>query len=113
MDVGLVNTGWAGGAYGSGERIKLKYSRAIVDAINTGKLKDAPSITDPRFGFEIITQCPDVPSDILQPQNAWSNQEDYVKQANDLVERFENNFNKNYINQANDELKSAMPKKIV
>lgn len=113
VDVWLVNTGWAGGAYGSGERIKLKYSRAIVDAINTGKLKDAPSITDPRFGFEIITQCPDVPSDILQPQNAWSNQEDYVKQANDLVERFENNFNKNYINQANDELKSAMPKKIV
>lgn len=112
VDVWLVNTGWAGGGYGKGERIKLKYSRAIVDAINTGKLKNAPSIQDPRFGFSVITECPDVPAEILQPQNAWQDKQAYVEQANALVERFENNFNKNYLNQASEELKAAAPKKV-
>lgn len=91
-DVWLVNTGWIGGAYGVGQRIKLSYSRAIVDAINQGALKTAPSVIDPRFGFAVITECPNVPADILQPQNAWADKRAYAAQANQLVKLFEQNF---------------------
>ncbi len=111
VNVWLVNTGWAGGAYGEGSRIKLKYSRAIVDAINTGELAKAPTVKDERFGFEIVTECPEVPSEILQPANAWSDKEAYNKQANALAEMFVKNFEK-FADKADDEIKSAAPKAI-
>lgn len=110
VNVWLVNTGWAGGGYGEGSRIKLKYSRAIVDAINNGLLDKAPTVTDPRFGFEVITECPEVPSDILQPENAWKDKAAFAAQANSLVERFNANFEKNYMDKANEEIKAAAPK---
>ncbi|SUO95490.1 phosphoenolpyruvate carboxykinase (ATP) [Suttonella ornithocola] len=112
VDVWLVNTGWAGGGYDEGERIKLKYSRAIVDAINKGELANAPTVKDPRFGFEIVTECPNVPSEILQPENAWSDKNAFAEHANDLVERFNQNFSKNYADKANEEIKAAAPKKV-
>lgn len=112
VDVWLVNTGWSGGGYGEGTRIKLKYSRAIVDAINHGELKNAPSKVDPRFGFAVITKCPGVPDEILDPEYTWSDKAAFSNAANDLAERFCNNFNQNYADQASKELLSVAPKKI-
>lgn len=64
----LVNTGWSGGAYGVGKRIKLANTRAIVDAIHSGKLVKSETQKDPIFGFEVITECPNVPG--RDPQSA-------------------------------------------
>lgn len=94
VNVWLVNTGWSGGAYGVGSRIKLKYSRAIIDAINSGELAKAPTKTDPRFGFEIVTECSNVPSEILDPQNIWTDKAAYHKQADALAKMFIDNFAK-------------------
>lgn len=88
VQVWLVNTGWAGGGYGVGERIKLKYSRAIVDAINQSALCDAPTVFDERFGFEVVTRCPNVPDEILQPVNAWHDKAAFEAAAEALAKRF-------------------------
>ncbi|MCG8585462.1 MAG: phosphoenolpyruvate carboxykinase (ATP), partial [Pirellulales bacterium] len=74
----LVNTGWSGGAYGVGQRISLKYTRAIIDAIHSGELADAPTATDPIFGLEVPTQCPHVPRKILVPFEVCSERADDV-----------------------------------
>lgn len=108
VNVWLVNTGWSGGAYGVGSRIKLKYSRAIIDAINSGELAKAPSQQDPRFGFDIITKCSNVPDEILDPRNAWADKAAYDAQANKLVAMFNKNFN-NYSEQASDDIRAAAP----
>ena len=70
----LVNTGWSGGAYGVGSRIKLRYTRAIIDAIHNGTLLAAPTVEDPIFGFAVPTACAEVPSEILVPRNTWAGQ---------------------------------------
>ncbi len=111
VNVWLVNTGWAGGAYGEGARIQLKYSRAIVDAINSGELANAPTVKDQRFGFEVVTACSGVPSDILQPNNVWSDKAAYEKQANELAQMFAKNFEK-YADKADAGIRSAIPKVI-
>lgn len=111
VNVWLVNTGWSGGAYGVGSRISLKYSRAIIDAINSGELKNAPTTQDPRFGFEIVTQCANVPDEILMPENAWSDKAAYAQAADMLAGMFIQNFDK-YRDQADDSIKSALPKQL-
>jgi len=108
-NVWLVNTGWTGGAYGVGSRILLKYSRAIINAINSGELQQAPTKKDTRFGFEVITDCCAVPSDILQPRNAWRDQQAYHQQANALAQMFIDNF-KRYEGKAGEAIKSALPR---
>lgn len=110
VNVWLVNTGWSGGGYGVGERIKLKYSRAIVDAINKQQLIHAPSHIDPRFGFAVIESCPNVPDEILNPENLWQDKTAFAQQANHLVEKFQENFSKNYKDKASQELLDASPK---
>lgn len=112
VNVWLVNTGWAGGGYGVGDRIKLKYSRAIVDAINNEQLADAPTQTDPRFGFEVVTACPDVPAEILLPENSWKDKEAFAKVANKLAQSYVENFDAHYADQADDELLASAPKPI-
>ena len=67
--VWLVNTGWSGGAYGTGKRIKLANTRAIVDAIHSGALATEKTECDPVFGLDVVTKCPNVPSEILIPRN--------------------------------------------
>ncbi|MCH8923938.1 MAG: phosphoenolpyruvate carboxykinase (ATP), partial [Planctomycetes bacterium] len=64
-NVWLVNTGWSGGAYGTGKRMKLAFTRAIIDAIHSGVLADAPTQVDPVFGLRVVTKCPGVPDDTL------------------------------------------------
>jgi len=92
--VWLVNTGWSGGSFGVGKRIKLANTRAIVDAIHSGALVNAPTERDPIFGLEMVTQCPNVPSEILNPRNAWADKAAYDQTAKKLAELFRKNFAK-------------------
>jgi phosphoenolpyruvate carboxykinase (ATP) len=92
--VWLVNTGWSGGGYGVGKRMKLSYTRAMVRAVLSGELKNAPSETDPFFGLSIPKAVPDVPSDVLNPRNTWSDKGAYDTQAKKLAEMFRKNFEK-------------------
>ncbi len=109
VNVWLVNTGWIKGGHGVGERIKLKYSRSIVEAIYNGKLTSAPTKTDPIFGFETITEAPDVPSDILVPQESWADQTEFDKSARKLADLFLENFKK-YQEGTSAEILSGGPK---
>ena len=90
--VWLVNTGWTGGAFGTGKRIPLALTRAIIDAIHAGTLSAARVQRDPTFGFHIVTECPGVPSKILTPRSAWANANDYDAAAGRLADLFRTNF---------------------
>ncbi|PRP73557.1 phosphoenolpyruvate carboxykinase [Planoprotostelium fungivorum] len=90
----LINTGWIGGGYGVGSRIKLKYTRAIIDAIHSGELAKAPTVASPVFGFHIPTKCSGVPDEILQPRLSWTDAASYDKSLNKLAGLFSNNIAK-------------------
>lgn len=90
--VWLVNTGWTGGPPGVGSRMKLPFTRAIVDAIHSGVLNSAPTETEPIFGLHVVTRCPGVPDEILQPRRAWSDPAAYDSTARKLFESFERNY---------------------
>ncbi|MFN4895464.1 MAG: phosphoenolpyruvate carboxykinase (ATP) [Pseudomonadota bacterium] len=107
-NVWLVNTGWSGGSYGSGKRMKLSLTRAIIDAIHNGTLAKAPTQKDPVFGFEVITECPGVPSEVLIPRNTWADKAGYDAAANKLATLFINNF-KTYAAGASEEVCAAGP----
>jgi len=106
--VWLVNTGWSGGAYGTGKRIKLAHTRAIVDAIHAGVLAKAETQSDPVFGLNVVTQCPGVPSEILVPRNAWSEKASYEAAAKKFAGLFTQNFAK-YEAAVSAEVRSAGP----
>ncbi len=92
-DAWLINTGWNGGAYGVGERIKLKYSRAIIDAIHSGELAKAEYENYETFNLRIPKVCTGVPSEILHPSRTWKgSQADFVKTRDTLAKRFIDNF---------------------
>ncbi len=88
----LVNTGWSGGGYGVGSRIKIGYSRAMVNAALEGKLDKVKFARDPIFGLEVPAECPGVPAEILNPRNTWSDSSAYDRKAKELVALFEKNF---------------------
>ncbi len=92
VNVWLVNTGWSGGSYGHGSRMKLKYTRSIIDAIHSGALASAVTKTDPTFGFEVVAQCPNVPNEILIPNEAWHDAAAYRATAQKLAGLFVKNF---------------------
>ena len=92
--VWLVNTGWSSGGYGAGKRIKLSHTRAIIDAIHSGALAKAKTQRDPLFGFDLVPECPGVPSEVLVPRNAWTDQAAYDSTARKLFELFQDNFKK-------------------
>jgi phosphoenolpyruvate carboxykinase (ATP) len=92
--VWLVNTGWSGGPYGVGKRMKLPYTRAMVRAVLSGELWDAPTQVDPVFGLAIPTSCEGVPSDVLNPRSTWADPAAYDAQAKKLAEMFRKNFEK-------------------
>ena len=91
-NVWLVNTGWTGGPYGVGSRMKLSYTRAIIDAIHSGQLKDAPTQVDPIFGLRVISECPHVPSELLIPRALWADKSAYDDAAKSLSRQFEENY---------------------
>jgi phosphoenolpyruvate carboxykinase (ATP) len=105
----LVNTGWSGGPYGVGSRMKIAYTRAMVNAALDGKLNDVDYITDPIFGVNVPTSCPDVPAEVLIPRNTWSDGAAYDEQAQKLAGMFIENF-KEFENNVTDAVKSAGPK---
>jgi phosphoenolpyruvate carboxykinase (ATP) len=90
----LVNTGWFGGPYGVGSRMKLAYTRAMVNAAIEGKLNDVQFETDPAFGLSTPTSVPGVPPQFLRARDAWSDKAAYDKAAADLSARFAKNFEK-------------------
>jgi phosphoenolpyruvate carboxykinase (ATP) len=92
VNVWLVNTGWSGGGYGQGSRIKLKYTRAIIDAIHAGALTSAKTRKDSTFGFEVVTECPNVPQEILLPEETWDDPAAYQAAAEKLASLFAKNF---------------------
>ncbi|MBV8277052.1 MAG: phosphoenolpyruvate carboxykinase (ATP) [Verrucomicrobia bacterium] len=90
--VWLVNTGWSGGAYGAGNRIKLRNTRAIIDAIHSGALAKAKTQPDPVFGFDVVTECPNVPAEILIPRSVWGDKAIFDATAKKLASLFVKNF---------------------
>ncbi|MBN1681712.1 MAG: phosphoenolpyruvate carboxykinase (ATP) [Anaerolineae bacterium] len=105
----MVNTGWTGGQYGEGNRMKLSYTRAMVRAALQGDLDDVETTTDPIFGFAIPTHVPDVPSEVLIPRNTWKNPDAYDVKARDLVGRF-HDYMKQFEDKMSAATKAAAPK---
>jgi phosphoenolpyruvate carboxykinase (ATP) len=90
--VWLVNTGWTGGPYGVGHRMKLSYTRAMVRAALAGELDGASFTTVPVFGLDVPTSIPGVPAEVLQPRGTWSDPAAYDAKANELAAAFQKNF---------------------
>lgn len=107
--VWLVNTGWSGGAYGTGKRMKLSLTRAIIDAIHSGQLTDAAKCPDPIFGFDVVSECPGVPKEVLLPRESWTDKSAYDATARKLAQLFQGNFKK-YEDQVDAHVKAAAPK---
>jgi len=108
VNVWLVNTGWSGGPYGTGERIRIAYTRAMVHAALDGTLAKVPMRTDPNFGIEVPTVCPGVPVEILNPRNTWANGADYDAQAGTLARMFTDNF-RTYADAVTEDVRAAGP----
>ena len=109
VDVWLVNTGWTGGAYGTGSRFALSHTRSIIDAILGGTLRGVDYEKDEVFGLAMPTEVPNVPSGLLNPRNAWADPTAYDAAANKLAAMFVKNFEK-FADQASAEVLAAAPK---
>jgi phosphoenolpyruvate carboxykinase (ATP) len=111
VNVWLINTGWSGGAHGtgSGARIKLSYTRAMITAALEGNLDKAEYAFDPVFGFAVPQDCPGVPAEILNPRNTWNDKNAYDERASFLANLFKKNFEK-YASVISKEIANAGPK---
>jgi phosphoenolpyruvate carboxykinase (ATP) len=105
----LINTGWSGGAHGVGNRMKIKYTRAMLNAALDGELNDVEYVTDERFGFEIPTSCPNVPAEILIPRQTWADGIAYDATADRLATMFNKNFER-YSEGVSDAVNAAAPR---
>lgn len=108
-NIWLINTGWTGGEYGVGKRMSLAYTRNIVSAIYAGELDNAKTETDPVFGLQVISECPNVPAELLIPRNTWENKVAYDAKAHDLANLFIKNFEQ-YAEVVRPEVINAGPK---
>ena len=108
VNVWLVNTGWSGGPYGVGSRIKLKYTRAMISAAMEGELNDIDYEQHPIFGLHMPKYVPGVPSEMLDPMNTWLQKGAYVSKSIQLAHSFHLNFDK-FINQASNEILHGGP----
>ena len=104
----LVNTGWTGGPYGVGSRIKIKYTRAMIKAALSGQLVGVEYETDPVFGLHLPTSCPDVPPEVLNPRNTWADKAAYDQKALDLARAFRRNF-ADYADAVEEDVRKAGP----
>ena len=111
VNVWLINTGWSGGEYGIGERISLKHTRAMITAILSNELSNVSFEVHKVFGLKMPINCPNIPSNILNPKNTWKNKEAYDKKANELANAFNKNFLQ-FAEYANSEILNAAPKAI-
>ncbi len=105
----LVNTGWTGGAYGVGSRMKLRYTRAMVTSALNGELNDVMYEQHPIFGLHMPATCPNVPDEVLNPRNTWTDKNAYDAKANKLAQSFIDNFSQ-FADKANEETMAAAPK---
>jgi phosphoenolpyruvate carboxykinase (ATP) len=105
----LVNTGWSGGPYGVGQRMKIGHTRAMIRAILTGKLAAQETAADPIFGVGVPVSCPEVPAEVLQPRHTWTDKKAYDAQARDLARRFNENFKK-YESGVTEAVRAVAPK---
>lgn len=107
-DAWLINTGWIGGSFGTGKRISLSYTRAILDAIHNGELAKAEYEEFPLFNLHIPKSCTNVPGDVLHPERSWQNQEAFKKTLTKLGQLFIENF-ESYANRAGKNVLAAGP----
>src|SRR5262249_23783320 len=107
--VWLVNTGWTGGPYGGGSRIRLSQTRAMGPAILGGGLAGVPFAPDPVFGVQVPQACPGVPAEVLRPRNTWKDPAAYDAKARQLTHLFQANF-KNYASRAPEAVRQAGPR---
>lgn len=111
VNVWLVNTGWTGGPYGVGNRMALKYTRAMITAAMDGSLEEANKDNyhiHSIFGVQQPRVCPNVPTEVLSPRKSWNNDEGYYKTAHKLADSFKSNFKK-FEDYANEEIMAGGP----
>jgi phosphoenolpyruvate carboxykinase (ATP) len=107
--VWLVNTGWTGGPYGAGERMRIDHTRNMVRAALSGALDDVPYEPDPVFGVEVPLRVPDVPDEVLRPRGTWADPTAYDVKARELAEMFVENF-EDYADGVSEAVRGAGPK---
>ncbi|HUH32494.1 MAG TPA: phosphoenolpyruvate carboxykinase (ATP), partial [Daejeonella sp.] len=112
VNVWMINTGWTGGPYGVGSRMKLAYTRAMICAALKGELGKVEYQEHPVFGLMMPTSCPNVPSDVLNPRNTWADKHAYDQKASDLAQAFSKNFSQ-FSEFASAEIVKAAPKTAV
>ncbi|MFT4679266.1 MAG: phosphoenolpyruvate carboxykinase (ATP) [Flavobacteriales bacterium] len=112
VNVWLINTGWSGGEYGVGDRIKLKYTRSMITAALEGKLADVDFETHEIFGLEMPTSCEGVPAQMLNPKSTWADKSAYDAKAQELADKFNKNFVQ-YKEAASEDILNAAPKSTV
>lgn len=108
VNIWMINTGWSGGSYGVGKRMKLGYTRAMITAALNGELDHVLYEPHPVFGMMMPTHCPTVPAELLNPRNTWADKAAYDAKAKDLAEQFIKNFTK-YRDGVSHEILSAAP----
>ena len=107
--VWLVNTGWTGGPYGVGQRMKLAYTRRMVRAALNGELDDVATVEDPVFGLAVPEAVPGVPSELLNPRNTWTDGDAYDAKARELADMFQRNFEQ-FADGVSEEVRAAGPR---
>ena len=108
VNVWLINTGWTGGPYGVGKRMKLKYTRAMIAAAINGELDNVHYQEHPVFNLQMPVNCPNVPDNVLNPRNTWTDREAYDDKANNLALAFVKNFER-YVADSGSEIMNAGP----
>ncbi|MGL5113043.1 MAG: phosphoenolpyruvate carboxykinase (ATP) [Flavobacterium sp.] len=109
VTVWLINTGWTGGPYGIGSRMKLKYTRAMITAALNGDLDNVDYVDHVVFGIAKPQTCPNVPSEVLNPRNTWEDKAQYDNKAIELAQKFKANFEK-FEEFANEEILAGGPR---
>jgi phosphoenolpyruvate carboxykinase (ATP) len=112
INVWLINTGWTGGSYGVGSRMKLSYTRAMITAALTGKLDNVQFDNLPVFDLAMPTACEGVPAEILNPRQTWADKAAYDETANNLAGKFVKNFEK-FAAETSQDILNAAPKVLV
>ena len=108
IKVWLINTGWSGGTYGKGERIKLEFTRSMISAVLENKFENVNFLRDEVFGLQMPVECEGVPPEILNPKNTWDDKSAYVENALHLSKQFVQNF-KSFEDFANEEILNGGP----
>jgi len=104
----LVNTGWSGGPYGAGQRMKIAYTRAMVHAALGGSLEKVETRPDPNFKVLVPVSCPNVPAEVLNPRNTWKDAKAYDERAGEVVKLFQKNFEQ-FASAVDEKVKAAGP----